>query len=111
MRARRLERAVAGALHSTAQRDTRGTESGGAQMFAALRGDFSERKRERCVRLDVLPGGRLGGAEEWARLLGSALRETFEARARAYDAEARPWAPGAPGRFSAFRACGAWRGV
>ena len=80
-------------------------------MFAALRGDFSERKRERCVRLDVLPGGRLGGAEEWARLLGSALRETFEARARAYDAEARPWAPGAPGRFSAFRACGAWRGV
>ena len=58
-------------------------------MFAALRGDFSERKRERCVRLDALPGGRLGGAEEWARLLGAALRETFEARARAYDAEAR----------------------
>lgn len=58
-------------------------------MFAALRGDFSERKRERCVRLDAGPGGRLAGAEEWARLLGVALRETFEARARAYDAEAR----------------------
>ena len=58
-------------------------------MFAALRGDFSERKRERCVRLDAGPGGRLAGAEEWARLLGAALRETFEARARAYDAEAR----------------------
>jgi len=59
-------------------------------MFAALRADFSERRRERCVRLDLLPGGRLGGGEEWARLLGAALRETFEARARAYDAEARP---------------------
>jgi len=64
-----------------------------AQMFAALRADFSERRRERCVRLDLLPGGRLGGGEEWARLLGAALRETFEARARAYDAEARPSPP------------------
>ncbi|KAK9821758.1 hypothetical protein WJX81_004662 [Elliptochloris bilobata] len=71
------------------------------KVFAALRGDFSERKRERCVRLDALPGGRLGGAEEWARLLGAALRETFEARARAYDAEVR--------RLMAARQQAGWR--
>ena len=55
-------------------------------MFAALRSDFSTRRRERCVRVDFA-AGLVTGMDDLERLLRDALKATFEARAAAYDEE------------------------
>jgi hypothetical protein len=57
-----------------------------AQVFAALRSDFSTRRRERCVRVDFA-AGLVTGVDDLERLLRDALKATFEARATAYDEE------------------------
>ena len=57
-----------------------------AQVFAALRSDFSTRRRERCVRVDFT-SGLVTGVDELERLLRDAFKATFEARAAAYDEE------------------------
>ena len=59
-----------------------------AQVFAALRSDFSTRRRERCVRVDFT-SGLVTGVDELERLLRDAFKATFEARAAAYDEEVR----------------------
>ena len=56
------------------------------QVFAALRSDFSTRRRERCVRVDFT-AGLITGVDELERLLREAFKATFEARAAAYDEE------------------------
>ena len=58
----------------------------GVQVFAALRSDFSTRRRERCVRVDFT-AGLITGVDELERLLREAFKATFEARAAAYDEE------------------------
>lgn len=59
---------------------------GVGQVFAALRSDFSTRRRERCVRVDFA-AGLVTGVDDLERLLRDALKATFEARATAYDEE------------------------
>lgn len=56
------------------------------QVFAALRNDFSTRRRERCMRLDF-SGGLVTGVDDLERQLRDAVKSTFEARAAAYDEE------------------------
>jgi hypothetical protein len=56
------------------------------QVFAALRSDFSTRRRERCMRLDF-SGGLVTGVDDLERQLRDAVKSTFEARAAAYDEE------------------------
>ena len=56
----------------------------------ALRHDFSSRRRERCVRLDLIAGGSkitVAGLDELERLLREAVKASFEARQAAYDDE------------------------
>lgn len=60
----------------------------------ALRHDFSTRRRERCVRLDLLTSGSnkvtVAGLDELERLLREAVKASFEARQAAYDDEVPP---------------------
>lgn len=56
------------------------------QVFAALRSDFSTRKRERCLRVDF-SGGLVTGIDDLERMLRDAVKSTFEARTAAYDDE------------------------
>ncbi len=58
------------------------------QVFAALRSDFSTRKRERCLRVDFA-GGMVTGIDDLERTLRDAVKSTFEARTAAYDDEVR----------------------
>ena len=62
-------------------------------MFQTLRGDFSTRRRERCLRLDPLSTGAgitMAGVEELERLVREAVQATFQGRAAAYDEEVAP---------------------
>ncbi|BDA42989.1 Trafficking protein particle complex subunit 10 [Coccomyxa sp. Obi] len=61
---------------------------GPSKVFAALRNDFSTRRRERCMRLDF-SGGLVTGVDDLERQLRDAVKSTFEARAAAYDEEVR----------------------
>ena len=61
------------------------------QVMEALRHDFSTRRRERCVRLDLVTTGSnkvtVAGLDELERLLREAVKASFEARQAAYDDE------------------------
>ena len=59
------------------------------QVFEALRHDFNTRRRERCVRLDLPPGGRgsIAGLEDLERFLKDAVKASYEARQGAYEEE------------------------
>ncbi|KAK9806020.1 hypothetical protein WJX73_006019 [Symbiochloris irregularis] len=66
------------------------SSKGSRKVFEALKSEFSSRKRDRCVRLEALgPRGVITGLEELERLLKEAIKATFEAREKAYDAEVR----------------------
>jgi hypothetical protein len=58
------------------------------QVFAAVRSDFSTRKRDRCLRVDFA-GGLVTGIDDLERMLRDAVKTTFEARAAAYEDEVR----------------------
>ncbi|KAK9863262.1 hypothetical protein WJX84_010782, partial [Apatococcus fuscideae] len=65
---------------------------GPKKVMEALRHDFSSRRRERCVRLDLIAGGSkitVAGLDELERLLREAVKASFEARQAAYDDEVR----------------------
>ncbi|KAK9858891.1 hypothetical protein WJX84_005283, partial [Apatococcus fuscideae] len=66
---------------------------GPKKVMEALRHDFSTRRRERCVRLDLMTTGSskvtVAGLDELERLLREAVKASFEARQAAYDDEVR----------------------
>lgn len=69
------------------------------QVFEFLRSDFSNRKREHCVRIDlhtrkgsgmgVSPGVVGNGLDEFDMHLRDAVASTFEAREKEYEDEVR----------------------
>ncbi len=61
-----------------------------AQVFQALRSDFSSRRKDRCLRVDF-SGGMVSGVDDLERMLRDAIKTTFEARAAAYDEQVLPW--------------------